>query len=231
MLTRVTITGADDDTRHEDMMALAERFPFVEWGILASRKSPRPRYPSQEWIDRLTSLPGRMTLALHVCGALARELIDGSNPKAVVFAASRQFNRMQVNGYIPGAHPLWDAVAVLPRVETILQCRTEADVQTVCDDAARIRQRGGIASVLFDPSGGRGIDAFRWPVTPRGARLGFAGGIGPDSVLEVLREIGLRSAPYWIDMDTKVRTDDRLDMAKVESVLAACEPFIQGAPG
>ena len=48
--------------------------------------------------------------------------------------------------------------------------------------------------------------------------LGFAGGIGPDNVLDVIRDIGPRD-PYWIDMESGVRTDDKLDLAKVRRVL------------
>ncbi|MDQ5979298.1 MAG: hypothetical protein QG602_2272 [Verrucomicrobiota bacterium] len=225
MLTGVTITGADDNTRHEDLLALAQRYPFVEWGILASRKPPRARYPSLEWTNTLTSLPGRMTLALHVCGSLARDLIDGSNLTCAVWAASRCFNRMQINGYVR-SESVRAAAEVLPKVEFILQCRSEADVQSVCLDAGEIRVRGGSASVLFDPSGGRGVEPFSWPRTPVGARLGFAGGIGPDNVVDVLREVGPR-VPYWIDMETKVRTDELLDLQKVEQVLEACAPFVR----
>jgi hypothetical protein len=38
MLERVTITGADDSTSIDEMLALSRRFPFVEWGILVSKR-------------------------------------------------------------------------------------------------------------------------------------------------------------------------------------------------
>jgi hypothetical protein len=34
MLTRVTISGADDFVEIADMEALSRRFPFLEWAIL-----------------------------------------------------------------------------------------------------------------------------------------------------------------------------------------------------
>lgn len=52
MLERVTITGADDSTDISQLVELSQEFPFVEWGILVSRRSEGgPRFPSREWID------------------------------------------------------------------------------------------------------------------------------------------------------------------------------------
>jgi phosphoribosylanthranilate isomerase len=84
------------------------------------------------------------------------------------------------------------------------------------------------ASLLFDPSGGRGIEPFSWPVPPLGARMGYAGGIGPDNLLDVLRAIGPVESPFWIDMESGVRTDDRFDLAKARAVLETAAPFVTG---
>ena len=86
------------------------------------------------------------------------------------------------------------------------------------------------ASLLFDPSGGRGIEPFRWPSTPLGVRMGFAGGINPHNVLGVLDDIGLRPDPFWIDMESGVRdTNDRFDLGRVRAVLEAAAPFVSHA--
>lgn len=54
--------------------------------------------------------------------------------------------------------------------------------------------------------------------------MGYAGGIGPDNVLEVLGDIllanGIMDRPTWIDMETGVRDEhDRFDLARVQRVL------------
>jgi phosphoribosylanthranilate isomerase len=68
---------------------------------------------------------------------------------------------------------------------------------------------------LFDRSGGL------WPPHPGGDRLvGYAGGIGPDNVADVLEQIGA-TGPYWIDMESGVRTDDRFDLGKCRRVCEA----------
>ena len=113
------------------------------------------------------------------------------------------------------------------RVEWVLQCGDETDIQDAIELARTLEM--GRVSALFDASGGRGIEPFRWPVSPVSIRFGFAGGIGPDNLVEVLRDIGPREAPFWIDMESGVRTDDRFDLAKVRAVLEAAKPFVEGA--
>ena len=56
-LTKVTITGADDSVRVEDLLEINERFPFVEFGILVSKRTGGqavPRFPSAEWMKGLS---------------------------------------------------------------------------------------------------------------------------------------------------------------------------------
>lgn len=117
----------------------------------------------------------------------------------------------------------------LGRGNVNLQCRSEDTLQEVAHDAAKLG--AGRASVLFDPSGGRGIEAFRWPSPPIGCHLGYAGGIKPDQIVDTLKEIGVVDSPFWIDMESGVRTDDKFDLAKVRQVLEAAKPFVVSEGG
>ncbi|KKM20298.1 hypothetical protein LCGC14_1646870 [marine sediment metagenome] len=76
MLDRVTITGADDAVDVEELAALADEFPFTEWGILLSQsRMGQPRYPTFEWIrelleakkERLPFSHHRFQLSGHLC--------------------------------------------------------------------------------------------------------------------------------------------------------------------
>jgi phosphoribosylanthranilate isomerase len=73
---------------------------------------------------------------------------------------------------------------------------------------------------LFDASSGRGIAPAAWPAHP-GRRVGYAGGIKPDNVLDVIRAGVGAAGPYWIDMESGVRTDDRFDLTKCRQVCEA----------
>lgn len=223
-LVRVTITGADDRTDACDLVLLSRRFPFVEWGVLYSTKREgQPRYPRRQWMDELADAARgqNVAIALHYCGGVARAALDGEL-LAIPMVDAR---RIQLNGW----SGIDDDIAALRRwtrlanVEFILQCRSRDMLQRAADDARAI----GSASVLWDPSGGRGIGEFGFPVAPQGCRLGYAGGISPDNVLDVLGAIGPVEHPFWIDMESRVRTDDVLDLAKVERVLSAVAPHVE----
>lgn len=236
MLRYVTITGADDNTDPQDLLALSRRFPFVEWAFLRSAKPPRARYPSMDWLKGMATVfaakPDQPTpnTALRLCGQLARDFVDASPSSPVPLELhDLECQRMQINGYVPlGDRPLWgrEGLPVLAgQVEIILQCRFEDSLQATRKDAEELQRHGDKASVLYDPSGGRGRSPTAWPQQLYGGSVGYAGGIGPENVVSVLEELGARES-FWIDMETRVRNDaDQLDLQKVEAVLLACEPF------
>lgn len=85
-------------------------------------------------------------------------------------------------------------------------------------------QRPRFASYLLDASCGAGIDTPIEIVTSPGVHIGYAGGIGPDNVEGKLRTLLEHPTDdkFWIDMETRVRTEDWFDLDKVEQVLEIC---------
>jgi hypothetical protein len=209
----VTITGADDATSPYALVALARAYPSLEWGILYSdKRAGTPRYPSAAWRAALPDLPD-VRYALHLCGSAAREVVVAGVPRRAV---DRRYARVQINGYEPGS----PGSLATGDVRWILQCREEAALPIVTEDARAI---GG--EVLYDPSGGRGhrLTLPRWLTPIADVRIGYAGGIGPDHVTEVLDAIAAatgRRHGFWIDMESGVRdAHDRLDLDRAQEVL------------
>lgn len=220
MLTRVTITGADDEVDPFALWQLSREFPFVEWGILRSQSSAgQPRYPTDKWRAQLSHGIG---LSSHLCGVFARNVLAGSAIGSVL--GDSRFQRLQVNGYVAPSPGLIEVANCWTGVEFILQVRNEASLAAAAKDVTRIHHRRG--SLLFDPSGGRGEHPSAWPLPPEGLPMGYAGGITPDNVVETIESIGHIAAPFWIDMESGVRTDDRFDLAKVRRVLELCAPYV-----
>lgn len=221
----VTITGADDRVDIRDLVKLSEAFPRVEWAILVASvdRFGTPRYPSLEWISRFRETPG-LRRAMHVCGAASRDFQLGQWDQG-----ETAFARCQINGW----NRKRGALVGTPRdFELIIQCQSVDDLGDAILDAIVLDR----ASVLFDVSGGRGIrpgsDVIETAVRivretkerlsfskdwNKPLRVGFAGGIGPTNVEEVIRTLG--PGDYWLDMESGVRTDDRLDLKKVRDVL------------
>ena len=82
-------------------------------------------------------------------------------------------------------------------------------------------------SILLDASGGLGIDTGikLWP--DWFYKVGYAGGMNADNVGDKLAYL-IENArhPFWIDMESGVRTDDWFDIDKVLKVLKVCDEVL-----
>jgi hypothetical protein len=198
----ITFTGADDATSIESMAALSARYP-IEWAILfsPSRQGKDPRYPGVAALGRLSA--SGLRLAAHLCGDYARDVVEGRDPEIPVMLGS--YARLQINHAAPNP----EAIAAYSK-RVGVPCIAQARGETFPDDTS--------ISWLFDASGGRGIAPKAWPRHP-GRTVGYAGGIGPDNVASSLAAIAA-DGPYWIDMESGVRTGDLFNL---DLVAAVCE--------
>ena len=124
------------------------------------------------------------------------------------------FKRRQVNGYGAGTVKAGSLQTLQPK-GTILQCMLMDDFPQIVKDAKSID-----GSILFDPSGGRGVFVSGWPMPPYEVPVGLAGGIGPDNIADLLRQWTNPGPDAWIDLESKARDEnDRFDLGKVRETL------------
>lgn len=219
----VTITGADDSVDPKSLAMLSAAYPFVEWGILRSRKRMgEARYPSAVWLRRLseTAKAAPMRLSLHLCGELARETLSGA-AGALLNNSGVSPARVQVNGFLFGGDDFLELLRQFRQFEWILQA---GDVRTLekARDVARVVRSTTAVAALWDPSGGRGLrHAGGAPKPPVDLKaMGVAGGVGLDNVLDVCRQVGGEAYNSWIDLETGARDgNDCFDLAKVGQLL------------
>lgn len=224
------ITGADDAVAIKDIAAIEKEFPFVEWAILwMPDRAGTPRFPTLEWIKDFKSQCPTSHASLHLCGDA---LIDFAEGRAV--EAMKGFKRIQLNLKFANAGERIDLqqlaaqVKAHPDVQFILQY-TEDKKDTLLPLFKDIPNH----ALLFDASAGAGISPDKWSAPVPGHFCGYAGGLGPDNVLENLKMINaVTPADYttWIDMESKVRTDDQFDLQKVRSVLETVRAYAFSAP-
>lgn len=225
MLRTVTITGADNGTNPEDLLPLSKEFPFVEWGILASRSQEgNTRFPNREWINRFCDLAIRhnLSVSMHLCGGWVRELLTGElDWSAVPQTLLTTARRIQINTH---AEP---HVSQFGMVEKLREQEDKTFIfqwDNVNDHLAYAAQGCYIkADVLYDGSHGAGVLPEVWPRATNAFYCGYAGGLGPENVVEQNKRIAVAAdgLSYWIDMEGRVRTKDgsQLDLGKVRSVL------------
>jgi hypothetical protein len=209
----ITFTGADNWTFEGDMRKLSERYP-IEWGILLSRSRQGidPRYPDDAALSRFAWSGVRM--AAHLCGEYSREIMEHGELGAYPPIDLGIFDRIQVNHVAPVPAQIIKFRKGWGPMRCIAQTRTAFPGNTSVD-------------WLFDQSGGRGVVPAAWPRHRGNHLVGYAGGINPDNVLDVV--MGINSVgPYWLDMESGVRTDNKLDVDKCwwvcDQVFGDCHP-------
>lgn len=206
--TFITFTGVDDQTYVNDLVRLQNLYP-IEWGVLISRdrQGNEPRYPKHphhftEW---------GACCAGHLCGAIARDVMDFHFNLPDLVPAMARFQRVQVNTANPNVAAAQRFSQMIGK-RVILQTREQQQFPFAYD-----------VDWLFDCSGGAGKRPDRWP--PCDWKLvGYAGGISPDNVLatmEAINAVGPHIGPYWLDMESGVRDDN--DQFSIEKVWAVCE--------
>jgi hypothetical protein len=206
----ITFSGADDTVQPESLADLRGRSFRVEWGILASLdlQGKKARYPSIDWIRRL---PTNLNLAMHLCGGLSRSFLKGDDSALLASYGDvwPSFARVQINfsGGIKAAdtQKLSALITKNPDKSFIIQVHGRN-----LEIAEALIDSGVGCAVLFDGSGGRGIQPTQWPIgRSEFSACGYAGGLGPNNIREqalLIRLSALGTARnWWMDMESSLR--------------------------
>lgn len=236
MLKTVTLTGADDTAEPKSLIALSKEFPFVEWGILVGSHAGKSRFPSTSWIgnllDEIPRFSGpRMNLSLHVCGRILSAILKEGK---WIAGDVDDFNRMQLNitESLPERDDAREAIVTNIMAVQSLTCIPEIIIRIdhLKNDwlLDALLLRNVKASGLYDRSHGAGLKPDSWPKANPDWNVGYAGGIGPETVLEDVRAIlaVAGAKPTWIDMETSLFTNGKFDLGRCRFVLETCREFI-----
>jgi phosphoribosylanthranilate isomerase len=213
----VTLTGVGNNTDLRELADLSLEFPgVVEWGVLmSSKKAGEPRYPTLKKIEQIINLPTRFSL--HLCGDYARQVNGLGNCKDVQAIITPNVRRIQVNSKDYTLQYCYYFRQQIGR-PVIIQWR---------EKQWPIGEWVEKFDWLYDCSGGTGKKPESWPIAENGfSMLGYAGGIGPDNVMEVvktLRATADRGAWFWIDMETQLRNEECFSLKKCRQVLKAVQ--------
>jgi hypothetical protein len=229
--------GADDSVSPEHLAVIARAYPSVEFGVLfRPDREGRPRYASPSWVERLGRVAAAaaardgaaaagtngngMRLAAHLCGTRVNDVLEGKE-EGIDFLARLErlgFRRVQINAtaangvdtsLLAESVPIFACVAEEhPDLEFILQKNEETG--PLCEGLLEFfaGEWPANVSMLLDESMGAGVSPSSWPPPPAEYPVGYAGGIGPRNVRQVLQEIQKVAAgrTVWIDMESSLRS-------------------------
>lgn len=221
--------GADDSVDPTFLQVLSIHFPWIEWGVLfRSDLQGTARYASPEWVKNLSTFVKSswqqghsFLLAGHLCFDRCQQILQGE-ASFVKELYELGFRRVQVNitkangvsvdptqlpVYVENIRRVMREVAA---IEWIFQLNKET--QPIWD--LLIADLPTNVSVLYDASCGKGVQIQEFPSPNQygNTPCGYAGGIGPKTIDEILTKVSTVidpmtiSKPVWIDMESSLRT-------------------------
>jgi phosphoribosylanthranilate isomerase len=228
-----TLTGVDQNTNPARLEQLAHKFPKAEFGILFSpeRSGLQKRFPTFSGIQSMLDA-GQLQWAIHLCGRAVPEFIRA--------AVSQSAEERKCESFRLATHPAVSRIQLnfAFRWAEFSHSELEAAIRSLSIPVITQEHRAnaGVSQsigapnhqVLFDASGGRGIETTEWLSPIEGKTCGFAGGLGPDTIKTALPAIRTAAAgqPFWIDMESRVRDqNDWFDLDACEKVLNASQKF------
>lgn len=187
-----------------------------------------------------------MRLAGHLCQSRCQEVISGDST-FVSTLSSMGFSRVQVNATAANgvivdpnllseyANNLRSAVESVPEIEWIFQLNNET--QGIWNLIAMDGDVPTNMSVLFDASCGKGVltTTIRPPLTNPDVMSGYAGGLAPETIANILNMIieNCEGKPVWVDMESSLRvlmTDKFVtnkDVFSIDKVFACIQIGVQ----
>ena len=237
MLDFLTFTGVDRNTSRKDMLSIAQSYgkAHVEFGVLVgshSGESDHGIFPPLYVVHAFKSLKRDygMKIAIHLCGRYAGMVMqDGGTPDEV-YDLCNGFSRVQVNLHGDSFNPGRVAVAsqAIKRFADTVKCESvilqhRSNWQTIPVYHEKVEY-------MFDRSEGGGRAAFEeWPApSPHLSRMGYAGGIGPETIDKAIDfALAHPDANLWFDMEGRIRFAGWLDIGAVEAVCATYKRYAE----
>lgn len=208
----VTFSGVDADTPTSELMAISRDYP-VEWGVCLHPESQgKGRYPLVTKLTQILSTD--LNLAAHLSGSYANDVTRRKSTDAILESILHRFRRIQINANDRPIDPVQIATfAAKFNSRGIMQCR---GLKRFPNDPT--------VDWLFDRSRGTGRLPSRWPIPCQtNSIVGYSGGLGPQTIQMALSDIGRNhpiKMPFWLDMESRIRTRDRFDLRKCQLVCA-----------
>lgn len=242
----VTMSGCNETTDIEKLVALLKRFPVAEIGIQVSEKKCLEGSARMIWIYSLASYlqhqEQAINAALHVNTMWVENFGQGVVESELQTLLNLRnyhncpfFHRVQLNFRI-GREKTPDADKLMALMKKYGSRRFILSYNE--SNAAFIRglyRRGARFDLLFDTSHGEGVEPKERPSSIFNNVLqGYAGGISPENVTEVLDQIAEQEvlvpnfAGISIDAEGKLKSEEtgRFDIELGRAYLSAAQEWI-----
>lgn len=223
-LELISFVGVDTQTNLDEIMAWRSHIP-CEFSVLFSDSKSvgsYTRYPSYKFCkDFLDMDPTQRIHSLHLCGSVIdRYLKQEDDIMELCHNAMRIQLNLNIAKYSDYEKLSDDILAVTTKYThriILQQNKTKAKFMECF-----LSKPGPKVSLLQDSSGGFGREITQVNPPHEHHVSGYAGGIKPENVVRIVDLIeknNPNNRPYYIDMESGVRTDNIFSLEKCRQVI------------
>lgn len=225
-LKLISFVGIDTKT---DLKSIEEinshDFNFeLEFGVLHSEKQISNRYPGYDFCNKFLTQCKEYNTSLHLCGqeAIEKYLSKDHDMMKLCSNAGRiqlNMNIRKVDNYEGLSTKLIDMMNN-ENHSIILQVNESKKVFTEVMLEKMPSHLNNKLSLLYDASGGFGKALSVIEPVFENNFTGYAGGINPDNVKDIVELIDNNSnKKYYIDMESGIRDDDWFSIEKCKRII------------
>lgn len=228
-LELISFVGVDTETDMKNLANLRWNTPIaLEFSVLYSDSKSvgnYTRYPSYKFCkDFLDSCPAQGIYgSLHLCGSVIERYLkqeeDVMNLCKNAYRIQLNFNINHYSNYSLLTDRIVDVINKQNHKVILQQNKSKKDFLDIF-----LAQDVTTASVslLHDSSGGFGREITQVSAPHEKYMTGYAGGINPDNVAKIVKlieETNTNNRPYYIDMESGIRTDNIFSLEKCQQVV------------
>lgn len=233
----ISFVGVDEKTNFVKALSLSDKAWLsnfdIEWGVLYSpqRAGKQKRYPAKDKVfeffsrDIFSSGP-MITKSIHLCGDAVNDFLENRDVdlrETIAFYNPRIQLNFAISKVDEGKITQDILAGISEGFKFVIQhnkSKKDFIENLLCKAEERFGQTNTF-DVLYDGSGGFGRVLENPLPAINGYFTGYAGGLNPENVEEIVRKISrvVDTDLYYIDMESGIRTEDILDLTKCESII------------
>lgn len=234
-LKYITCSDPRNHNTHDEMFDLWKMDPRVEIAVQMHPGKVSADTERYKWIkalvDSLYIRKPEYNLAIHVNNDWCDDICNGKIPDELkpLFRARYKSTFKHIIGRIQLNMPQKTADNFNPqKLKPVIDFYDKQDFiiqynARTKDAVDELHKTGAKFQLLFDASGGRGIDVTTWcaPVFPGKHMQGYSGGMSPENVADNLTKISRVAGAYdiWIDAEGKLKRDDKFDVNRAKQYI------------
>jgi len=241
----ITCSGTNETTNIERLCKIMASYPYAEIGVQVSEKKCFFNSPRMVWIRTLAnylSLRGQaIDAALHINPSWVEDVGQGILAPELQHLLSMRniygdpfFRRIQLNFKIgrdrtPDEYRLLNLMQMYQSRHFIFSYN-EKNAEFIHEMYKLCNEVGIEFDILYDDSHGEGIAprSRKAPVFPDVCQ-GYAGGISPENVAEVLEQISLAQKPKYSHTGITIDAEGKLKDADGHLDLNLCQAYLHAA--